>query len=278
MIDDEDGAGDASGGRHAGGSASSSSGQVGLGSAGGGVAGQSASVSGRRAGLQTGAGDAVRGKRGLEDAVWKRFTPDAIDASRCLARVWDRVAKGDGLGGQCKRKPLEGDEVCRKHKGEKLAHGKVTGEIPEGKLREFLKAEEVRRKRDGSAVVEGGEKSGGRVVRAGFVGASEGLALCSEVPRRRAGVSDIQRSLQRFAEDHGGRGLEVTVVEASLVEDALGDDARLGCELVKLLKGVLGEAAESGPEAEERCARHFRGLLARSEKGEVQAAAAEERE
>ncbi len=159
-----------------------------------------------------------------------------------------------------------------------MAHGKVTGEIPEGKLREFLKAEEVRRKRDGSAVVEGGEKSGGRVVRAGFVGASEGSALGSEVPRRRAGVSDIQQSLRRFAEDHGGRGLEVTVVEASLVEDALGDDARLGCELVKLLKIALGEAAEAGPEVEDRCARHFRGLVSRYEKGAVHAAAAEERE
>ena len=64
------------------------------------------------------------------------FTPaDAIvDGTKCLARVW-----GNGLGGQCRKRPLPDLDVCKTHRGEQT-HGKVTGPVPLAKLREFRKA------------------------------------------------------------------------------------------------------------------------------------------
>ena len=65
---------------------------------------------------------------------------------------------------------MKGSDVCRKHEG-KLAHGKVTGEIPEKKLKEFLKVEAKARRGSeisGSSMDGRTVKAGGRVARAGF--------------------------------------------------------------------------------------------------------------
>ena len=70
-----------------------------------------------------------------ETARWKRFTPMVVDGSRCLARTW-----GDGCGAQCARKPELGMDLCKGHAGKVGKsgwHGKVTGEIPEDKLKQF---------------------------------------------------------------------------------------------------------------------------------------------
>ncbi|CAK0804923.1 unnamed protein product [Prorocentrum cordatum] len=67
------------------------------------------------------------------EAVWMRFTPDAVDLSLCRARTWS-----NGLGGQCTNFPLGGGgDFCGLHKEKRLEHGRVDGPIPEDKLREF---------------------------------------------------------------------------------------------------------------------------------------------
>jgi len=70
-------------------------------------------------------------------AAWMRFTPANIDKTRCLARTW-----ACGQGGQCTGRPREGAIFCNTHtKDEKWrAHGRVDGEIPEVKLRAFLRS------------------------------------------------------------------------------------------------------------------------------------------
>ena len=55
--------------------------------------------------------------------------------------------------------------------------------------------------------------------------------------------------------------IRVTVVDASRVEGALGDDAELGSELGRLLGSVFGGGADPGREWEARCGRDFRGLM-----------------
>ena len=75
------------------------------------------------------------GRRGagapVPEHVWKRFTPESIDRSKCLARTWN-----GGRGGQCDSRPCRGRDVCRLHtKYQK--HGLVTGAIPLAKLRGF---------------------------------------------------------------------------------------------------------------------------------------------
>ena len=67
------------------------------------------------------------------EEVWRRFTPTVIDPVKCLARTFN-----GGAGGQCKRKPQAGDDICGNCK--KLAHGRVDGPIPDGKLEAFLRS------------------------------------------------------------------------------------------------------------------------------------------
>jgi hypothetical protein len=68
---------------------------------------------------------------------WRRFTPERIDSSKCIARTWS-----SGRGGQCSFKPRHGVDLCTKCQNGLLSHGKVTGEIPSGKMKEFVKAAE----------------------------------------------------------------------------------------------------------------------------------------
>ena len=71
---------------------------------------------------------------GNKDASWKEFTPQHIDATKCLAREWNV-----GRGGQCGNNPLPESNVCAlhtdKHTGEaNVPHGFVDGPIPEKKI------------------------------------------------------------------------------------------------------------------------------------------------
>ena len=72
----------------------------------------------------------------VPENVWKRFTPAAVDSTKCLARMWS-----GGRGGQCKCLPIAGRSVCAMH-SKSTSHGLVTGAITYDKLQEFLKAEE----------------------------------------------------------------------------------------------------------------------------------------
>ena len=70
------------------------------------------------------------------DLEWRRFTPRIVDESKCLARIW-----AGGRGGQCSHAPTD-RQFCKRHaqqQNQKGWHGTVQGEIPEPKLREFLK-------------------------------------------------------------------------------------------------------------------------------------------
>ena len=66
--------------------------------------------------------------------IWRRFTPSVINPSLCLARTYNA-----GAGGQCKRKPKLGENVCGAC-NKNPAHGRVDGPIPELKLAFFLRA------------------------------------------------------------------------------------------------------------------------------------------
>ena len=100
-------------------------------------------------GARFGKGLRARGskrRRSLEENtvpedVWKRFTPAAVDFTKCLGRMWS-----GGRGGQCKCLPSPGRALCAMH-SKSTTHGLVTGAIPYGKLQEFLRAEESARKR-----------------------------------------------------------------------------------------------------------------------------------
>ena len=86
----------------------------------------------------------------VPEHVWKRFSPEVVDYSKCLARTW-----GGGRGSQCPKIPLEGRRLCGLHsRMEQLTHGLVNSEIPYAKLQEFLKHEakqerNVRRRAEG---------------------------------------------------------------------------------------------------------------------------------
>ena len=74
-------------------------------------------------------------RRRVPREVWKRFTPNDVSSNKCCARVW-----GDGYGGQCQRAPVDGRTLCVYHAGQgRAVYGLVTGDIPYGKLQEFLR-------------------------------------------------------------------------------------------------------------------------------------------
>lgn len=82
----------------------------------------------------------------IPDDTWKRFTPTAIDATRCQSRVWK-----NGHGGQCTNRPFSiGYILCSNHQRQHdgpfgLTHGYVTGMVPQTKLSEFMRREMRRR-------------------------------------------------------------------------------------------------------------------------------------
>ena len=88
----------------------------------------------------------VRPRRSLQAPVakdaWKRFTPETIDYTKCLARMWNK-----GCGAQCRQVPIPGKTLCKFHVGGQLTHGYVTGTIPFGKFQQFLRAEERSKRR-----------------------------------------------------------------------------------------------------------------------------------
>ena len=110
---------------------------------------------------------------GEETARWKRFTPSSVDMSRCLARVWS-----GGRGGQCANAPLPGEDLCKRHAakfGKDGCHGKVTGGIPEKKLKEFEKAAEKATARE-RLCEDGGPRKGSGEVRGEGRDAEQGMA------------------------------------------------------------------------------------------------------
>jgi len=69
---------------------------------------------------------------------WQRFSPKFVDPKLCMSRTW-----ADGYGGQCTKGCLGDSQLCRLHSKEQaddgLVHGRVDGEIPEPKMKEFMK-------------------------------------------------------------------------------------------------------------------------------------------
>ena len=69
---------------------------------------------------------------------WRQFTPETVDASKCMARVWN-----GGRGGQCRSKCVADSDFCRSHGKQSdagsLSHGRVDGDIPEPKYEEFVR-------------------------------------------------------------------------------------------------------------------------------------------
>lgn len=67
---------------------------------------------------------------------WKRFTPDEVSTTHCMARIW-----GGGKGGQCKSKPAANSDFCAAHTKKECwrTHGRCDGPIPEKKFQQFLK-------------------------------------------------------------------------------------------------------------------------------------------
>mmetsp|Transcript_123310 Transcript_123310/g.310386 ORF Transcript_123310/g.310386 Transcript_123310/m.310386 type:complete len:271 (-) Transcript_123310:67-879(-) len=74
----------------------------------------------------------------------KPFTPEEIEWTLCLARTWNA-----GRGGQCLRHRRDGSDFCAMHgAGDKwMVHGRVDGNVPEKKLREFEAATPARKRR-----------------------------------------------------------------------------------------------------------------------------------
>lgn len=87
-----------------------------------------------RAGGLRCAGATGEGGAGDGSHPWSRFTPEHVDLTKCLARIWNA-----GRGGQCDRRRMEGRQVCKMH-SRYQNHGLVTGAIPPRKLREYQKA------------------------------------------------------------------------------------------------------------------------------------------
>ena len=127
----------------------------------------------------------------VPEHVWKRFSPDVPDKTKCYARLW-----AGGRGAQCNRFPISGRALCGMHSNRGAPHGLVNGAIPYEKLQEFLRAEEKRgnmlRKRAATAEgVKGGAKR--RLDRrkrhwyARFVLWSEAMKLDTEERRSQCG-------------------------------------------------------------------------------------------
>ena len=120
------------------------------------------------------------GGRGEEAPRWKRFTPAVVDPSKCLGRTWS-----SGRGGQCGSKRCAGADLCARHArqvGTQGWLGKVTGEIPERKLKEFEKewAKSVKKAGGGGSGDGGGAGGGGGGPGSG-AGAGAGAGVGAEM-------------------------------------------------------------------------------------------------
>ena len=137
------------------------------------------------AGQESGAAGA-----GGESARWKKFTPLVVDSKMCLARTWK-----DGKGGQCGRKPAAGADLCCMHAGKVGTDkwlGKVTGEIPEAKWKEFEKTFE--KANAGAVLKAGGSNEVPRELR-GSVGAGGAVAEVSGAGEQGRGVPESRHQV-----------------------------------------------------------------------------------
>ena len=201
---------------------------------------------------------------------WRLFTPPAVDAGRCLARVWK-----EGCGGQCTRKPQAGADLCATHTknvGKDAWLGKVTGEIPAKKLKEFERAR--KRTEAGAGAIGGGAHAkGGGVgdgVLAGGAEASKGEAEGAEergVPAREEEEGRMKR-LRRAGFEIGGIGEGLGTgaggggAAASTIAAGAGEsDLRQGGEVLGV---VAGEAAAG--EGRANCLRRGQGGRGRGER------------
>ena len=199
-------------------------------------------------------GNAACESSGSVGPRWMRFTPADIDRSCCLARTWSK-----GSGGQCPYKRLSGCDFCKKHSRESkeggLSHGRVDGDIPEAKFKEFEKVANTSGRRrtqnatGGSASGAVGGESSGRLSRAGFDVAVPSSTSSAVVPEG--------------AEKRGENSDEGSTHEDDVrqVRAAFNSDERLGSELARLLRIVLHSGAEPGLDARLHYARTFRGMV-----------------
>ena len=224
----------------------------------GGVGGAAEDVAGAAAGARR---SSEPGAREEDVARWRRFTPSAVDASRCLARVWN-----GGCGGQCTRRPQAGADLCAGHARNVAKDawlGKVTGEIPAKKLREFEKA---RKKTEaiagatsggahekGGGVGEGAVSVGAEALKSKTEGAEERGALARGAEE--GGMKRLRRAgfqVKGFGEDLGA-GAGGAVGAGSAIAPGGGD-----CEL-RQEREVLGVAVGETGAGEGRANRSRRG-------------------
>jgi len=125
--------------------------------------------------------------------AWKEFTPATIDEKRCCARTW-----AEGVGGQCTRTPRHGSQFCSCHSADQWkVHGKVTGPIPEAKLREFQKVRQAKLKRAAEAVQKK-PVAAKELEKAAEPEESESEESEEEVPvQRRPAGSSVERALRK---------------------------------------------------------------------------------
>lgn len=161
---------------------------------------------------------------------WARFTPAEIDTSRCLGRIWN-----SGKGGQCSRKPTEGNRLCKMHQAQ-LGCGAVDGPIPGDKLKEF-EAAAARSARD----ARGGEEAAKqrsrankrpRVATGSVVDAAAGPPIHESTISACAGVGD------------GATGQLVESGPAATAEAAGGAEPTPAPEPERRLKQLAPKAAK----------------------------------
>jgi hypothetical protein len=176
--------------------------------------------------------------------AWKRFTPSLVDYQKCMARTW-----GKGVGGQCQLKPLQQGGVCQKC-SKKLTHGMVTGEIPEGKLQEFLlHAERAARRRErGVGVAVGSEGCG-------IIGAESSPGGAGSIVGDGA---DATRQAQAQAD---GRGDELAAAQCVLDKSVVHADAADVRVDVQKRRGVDYDAARRLTEKAASRVRLHEGLI-----------------
>ena len=166
-------------------------------------------------GVAPGGGDALphadripsAGKVGASRGCKRELTPDDVDHSKCLARIL-----GSGLGGQCKSRPQDGRDLCRKHVRSPW-HGLVAGDVPPAKLPAFRKAKarlEAGAHTDGQKKQKGGAK---KLLYARHLMWHEATKL--DIPDRRLD-RDALTSIDTLEEDEFNRCLQRVHVYVSM--------------------------------------------------------------
>ena len=182
---------------------------------------------------------------GEEAARWKKFTPLVVDSKKCLGRTWN-----EGKGGQCTKKPGAGADLCSGHAckvGTDKWLGKVTGEIPAAKLKEFEKRFE--KARAGTVVKAGGSDEVRREPR-GSAGAGGGVAEVSGAGEQGQGGAGVAAS---------GGGKFKRVRRAGFAVGSVGEDGVPG-----ETRGALGSEVGAGRGAAGAAGR---GVAARGRRG-----------